>query len=106
LNLALLVLTVGVLYLSTRAVARLTALVWLAWSVPHLVYHLGHLTMDMTGADKVGIAVTLSIPVVAALALWWLTSPTKPPWSIAPSRTPTERRPASSRPAASVGSAG
>jgi nucleoside-diphosphate-sugar epimerase len=104
LNLGLLVLTLGVLYLSTRAVARLTALVWLAWSVPHLVYHLRHLTMDMTGADKAGIAITLSIPVVAALALWWLTSPKRWPWNAAPLAKPTERRPAAPRPAASVGS--
>jgi nucleoside-diphosphate-sugar epimerase len=103
LNLGLLVLTLGVLYLSTRAVARLTALVWLAWSVPHLVYHLRHLTMDMTGADKAGIAITLSIPVVTAIALWWLTSPTKPPWSAQPLPIPPERRP---RPVASVGSDG
>jgi hypothetical protein len=39
------------------------------YSVPHLVYHLRHLTMVMPGADKVGIAVSLSIPVLAAIVM-------------------------------------
>ncbi len=69
LNLALLVLTIGALVVGTRAISRITAISWLVYSVPHLVYHLRHLTMSMAGADKVGIVVSLSIPVAAAVVL-------------------------------------
>ena len=69
LNLALLVLTIGALVVGSRAITRITAISWLVYSVPHLVYHLRHLSMPMPGADKVGIAVSLSIPVVAAIVM-------------------------------------
>ncbi len=69
LNLALLVLTIGALVVGTRAISRITAISWVVYSVPHLVYHLRHLTMSMAGADKVGIVVSLSIPVAAAVVL-------------------------------------
>ena len=69
LNLALLVLTIGALVVGTRAIARVAAASWLVYSVPHLVYHLRHLTMNMSGSDKVGIVVSLSIPVLAALVV-------------------------------------
>jgi nucleoside-diphosphate-sugar epimerase len=69
LNLALLVLTIGAIVVATRAITRITALSWLVYSAPHLVYHLRHLTMTMPGADKVGIVVSLSVPVVAAIVM-------------------------------------
>jgi hypothetical protein len=69
LNLALLVLTLGTLFIALRAVARLTAVSWLVYSVPHFVYHLRHLTMVMPGADKVGIVVSLGITVVAPIVI-------------------------------------
>jgi nucleoside-diphosphate-sugar epimerase len=69
LNLALLVLTIGAIVVGTRAITRITAVSWLVYSLPHLVYHLRHLTMAMPGADKVGIVVSLSIPVVAAIVM-------------------------------------
>ena len=69
LNLALLVLTIGAIFVGTRAISRIAAISWLVYSVPHLVYHLRHLTMPMPGADKVGIVVSLSIPVVAAIVM-------------------------------------
>ena len=69
LNLALLVLTIGAIVVGSRAISRITAVSWLVYSVPHLVYHLRHLTMAMPGADKVGIAVSLSIPVLAAIVM-------------------------------------
>ncbi len=66
LNLALLVLTVGAIFVGTRAISRVAAASWIAYSVPHLVYHLRHLTMAMPGVDKLGMIVSLSFPVVAA----------------------------------------
>ena len=64
-----LVLTIGAIVVGTRAITRITAASWFVYSVPHLVYHLRHLTMAMPGADKVGIVVSLSIPVAAAIVM-------------------------------------
>jgi len=69
LNLALLVLTLGAIFVGSRAISRIAAVSWLVYSAPHLVYHLRHLTMSMSGVDKVGIVVSLSIPVVAAIVM-------------------------------------
>ena len=69
LNLALLVLTIGALVVGTRAISRITAGAWFVYAAPHLVYHLRHLTMDMPGADKVGIVVSLSVPVLASIVV-------------------------------------
>ncbi len=69
LNLALFVLTIGAIVVGSRAITRITAISWLVYSVPHLVYHLRHLTMRMPGADKVGIAVSLSIPIVVSVGV-------------------------------------
>jgi hypothetical protein len=67
LNLALMVVTIGALVIGTRAVARLTALAWLVYSVPHFVYHARHLTMDMAGGEKVALLGSLAIPVLLAI---------------------------------------
>jgi nucleoside-diphosphate-sugar epimerase len=64
LNLALMVVTIGALVIGTRAVARLAALAWLVYSVPHFVYHARHLSMDMPGGEKVALLGSLAIPVV------------------------------------------
>jgi hypothetical protein len=69
LNLALVVLTLGALYVGTLAIARVAAASWIVYSVPHLVYHLRHLTMVMPGVDKVGTVVSLSLPILAALVV-------------------------------------
>jgi hypothetical protein len=61
------VLTIGALFVGSRAVSRITAGAWLVYSAPHLIYHLRHLSMPMPGVDKVGIVVSLSVPVVAAI---------------------------------------
>ncbi len=71
LNLALFVLTAGALFVGTRAIARIAAGSWFVYSVPHLVYHLRHLTMNMPGVDKVGTVVSLSLPILAALVVWF-----------------------------------
>ncbi len=67
LNLALLVLTAGAIFVGSRAVSRIAAVSWIVYSVPHLAYHLRHLTMVMPGTDKVGTVVSLSLPIVAGL---------------------------------------
>ena len=54
LNLALVVLVFAALVVGTRTMARTAMIVWLVNAVPHFVYHLRHLTMNMPGADKVG----------------------------------------------------
>jgi nucleoside-diphosphate-sugar epimerase len=85
LNLALLVVTLGALWVGTRAIARVAAASWLVYSVPHLVYHARHLTMDMPGLEKVVLIGSLSVPVLVALVIlatkmrepndasvWWL----------------------------------
>jgi nucleoside-diphosphate-sugar epimerase len=69
LNLALLVVTIGALVLGTRAVARLAAIAWLVYSVPHFIYHLRHLTMSMSGADKIGTIVSLAVTVVVPIVV-------------------------------------
>jgi nucleoside-diphosphate-sugar epimerase len=69
LNLALLVVTLGALFLSLRSVARIAALSWLVYSVPHFVYHLRHLSMPMSGGEKVAVVVSLAVTVVAPLII-------------------------------------
>jgi len=69
LNLALFVLTVGALFVGTRAISRVASASWIVYSVPHLVYHLRHLTMVMPGVDKVGTVVSLSLPILAAIVI-------------------------------------
>jgi hypothetical protein len=69
LNLALLVLTIGAIVVGSRAISRIAAISWLVYSAPHLLYHLRHLTMTMPGVDKVGIVVSLSVPVAAAIVM-------------------------------------
>ena len=67
LNLALLVVTIGAIFVGLRALSRITAIAWLVYSVPHLVYHWRHLTMAMPGFDKVAMIGSLSVPVIAAI---------------------------------------
>ena len=69
LNLALLVLTIGAIVVGSRAINRIAAISWLVYAAPHLLYHLRHLTMTMPGVDKVGIVVSLSVPVAAAIVM-------------------------------------
>ena len=69
LNLALAVVTIAALITLGRPLVIAVAIAWLAWGVPHLVYHLRHLDMFSTG-DKVGNVVTLAaVPVLAVIVL-------------------------------------
>ena len=69
LNLALAVVTIAALITLSRPLVIAVAIAWLAWGVPHLVYHLRHLDMFSTG-DKAGNVVTLAaVPVLAVVVL-------------------------------------
>jgi nucleoside-diphosphate-sugar epimerase len=72
LNLALVALVFAALFVGTCTVARVAMLAWLVNAVPHFLYHLGHLKMDMTGGDKFALVVTLGFAVVAPIfVLLW-----------------------------------
>jgi len=60
LNLALVVLVLAALFVSTRSLARVAAVVWLVNAVPHFLYHARHINMaGMERSDKLGILFTL-----------------------------------------------
>jgi nucleoside-diphosphate-sugar epimerase len=71
LNLALFALTICAIFVGTRTIARIAAASWLVYSVPHLVYHLRHLSMPMSGAEKVTLALSLTAPIVAAIVVFF-----------------------------------
>jgi len=65
LNLALVVLVLAALFVSTRTLARVAAGVYLVNAIPHFAYHARHINMaGMESADKIGILVTLGLAVV------------------------------------------
>ena len=69
LNLALTVLTVAAAIMLVRSLVVVAALGWLAYGIPHLVYHLRHRDVYDTG-DQVANLVSLAlIPVLAVVAL-------------------------------------
>jgi len=73
-NLGLAVITFVALALRSPLAARLSALAWLVFSVPHALYHLAHLA-HVGAADAVGILVGTFGPAVVALAV--LVAPTR-----------------------------
>jgi hypothetical protein len=68
LNLALAVIAFGALASMTVAFVRAAAAAHLVFGVPHLLYHATHLEA-FAPADRVGMIVALSVPVVAALTV-------------------------------------
>ena len=83
LNLALVVLVFAALFVGTRTMVRTAMMVWLVNAVPHFVYHLRHVTMNMPGADKVGIVATLGFAVVAPIVvLVWTRGRPETPMSV------------------------
>jgi hypothetical protein len=68
LNLALAVMTAGALVLRRPSVSVTAALAWLAFAVPHVVYHASHLDHYDTG-DAVGNVVGTASLVVLALVV-------------------------------------
>jgi hypothetical protein len=74
LNLAIVVLVLAALFVSTRSLARIAAVVYLVNAVPHFAYHARHINMaGMEGSDKMGILFTLGgavlMPVLVLLLL-------------------------------------
>jgi len=65
LNLAIVVLVLAALFVSTRSLARIAAVVYLVNAVPHFAYHARHINMaGMESSDKFGILFTLGAAVV------------------------------------------
>jgi hypothetical protein len=54
LNMALAAVTIGALIYMTTPFLRVTAIAWLLYTVPHLVYHAGH-TDPFSTNDKIGV---------------------------------------------------
>jgi hypothetical protein len=70
LNLALAVVTIAALITLSRPLVIAVAVAWLAWSVPHFVYHLRHLDMFLSTGDKMANVFLLgSLPVLAVVVL-------------------------------------
>lgn len=70
LNLALAVVTIAALITLSRPLVIAVAVAWLAWSVPHFVYHLRHLAMFSSTGDKAANVFLLgSLPVLAVVVL-------------------------------------
>jgi len=70
LNLALAVVAIVALVTLSRAAVLAAGGAWLAYGVPHLIYHLRHLD-PLEGADQVAVPVSLFLSVVlGALVLW------------------------------------
>jgi hypothetical protein len=70
LNLALAVVAIVAIVTLSRAAVIAAGGAWLAYAVPHLVYHLRHLDV-LEDSDQLAVAFTLSLNVlVAALVLW------------------------------------
>lgn len=67
LHLALTVVSAAAARAPTVARIRTTALSWLAFAVPHAVYHLTHLS-DVATADAFGIGASTLVTVVLPLA--------------------------------------
>ena len=68
LNLALAVVTIAAAVWLTRPLVRTTAWAWLAYSVPHLVYHVRH-RGALDPSDQVSSLASLAIVPVLALAV-------------------------------------
>jgi hypothetical protein len=68
LNLALSVLTIAAAIMLVRSLAVVAALGWLAYSVPHLVYHLRHLDVYDT-SDQIANVAALSLAPLLAIAV-------------------------------------
>ncbi|MGH9032057.1 MAG: hypothetical protein ACRDY4_09425 [Acidimicrobiia bacterium] len=69
LNLALTVLTVAAAVLLVRSLVVVAALGWLAYGIPHLVYHLRHRDVYDTGDQVASLTSLALVPVLAVVAL-------------------------------------
>jgi nucleoside-diphosphate-sugar epimerase len=79
LNLALVVLVLAALFVSTRLLATVAAVVYLVNAIPHFAYHARHINMNgMEASDRVGILVTLGGAVVMPLLVLLLVRSRRP----------------------------
>jgi hypothetical protein len=69
LNLALAVMTIAALVTFGRPLVIATAVAWLAWGVPHLVYHLRHLDLYETEDQVLNVFALAALPVLAVVVL-------------------------------------
>jgi hypothetical protein len=68
LNLSLAVVTIAAAIWLTRPLVRATAVAWLVYGVPHLVYHVRHRSPFDTD-DQVSIIASLALAPILAIAL-------------------------------------
>jgi hypothetical protein len=71
LNLALAVVSVCALVSLSRSTIVAAALAWLAYGIPHVVYHARHLGV-FDSAEAVAVIASVSSTSVVALAVLWL----------------------------------
>jgi hypothetical protein len=69
-NLALAVLTIAALVWLTRALVVTAGLAWIAYGVPHLVYHLRHLDVYDTGDQVANVVLLTLAPVAGAVVVY------------------------------------
>jgi hypothetical protein len=69
LNLSLFLLSVGALFVGSRAIAKLAALAWLAYAIPHLVYHQRHLPHGIAGFEQAVFIGSLAVLVLAPVVI-------------------------------------
>jgi hypothetical protein len=69
LNLALAVVTIAALITLSRPMVIAVAVAWLAWGVPHLVYHLRHLDVFSTDDKVLNVVALSALPVLAVVVL-------------------------------------
>jgi hypothetical protein len=69
LNLALAVVTIAALITLSRPIVIAVAVAWLAWGVPHLVYHLRHLDLYSTTDQVLNVVALAALPVIAVVVL-------------------------------------
>lgn len=88
LNLALVAVVAVALASRSLPAVRAAGLGWLVYSVPHLVYHVGHRHLLPTASDRVQNTIVLTVTVVVAAGVLAL-SYARPPRS-EPARSPAE----------------
>jgi hypothetical protein len=69
LNLALAVVTIAALITLSKPMVIAVAVAWLAWGVPHLVYHLRHLDLYSTTDQVLNVVALAALPVIAVVVL-------------------------------------
>jgi hypothetical protein len=69
LNLALAVVTIAAAITLARPLVIAVAIAWLAWGVPHLVYHSRHLDVYETSDQVLNVVLLTALPVLALAVL-------------------------------------